>query len=283
MECPRCSVPNLPGLALCVDCGQDLHAEPQGPTSYVPTVTAANPLDERRPRPPRSRLRLPRLPRGIPVGWLVTAAAVLGALSLAMVLRGVADPVFSYGMEDSLLPTGRYTVDDGDLASLQPGELVLLERDDLEPRVAHMHELLAAEGVDDEALVEEALYPLRGNLQSFGVFPVVVVALEGQRLDWSDTGLRVDGEPCAVTPPQPWPRARPLITVLDRGVPPQHVAVWDWVPYPEDWVLHLLVVPRAQIMGRLTQPDGGDGEQVPVPWPPDTSVTSVTSVTEDIL
>lgn len=85
MDCPRCGAPNLPGLPTCVDCGQDLAAEHEVPENLVPQVEVANPLAERRPKPPRPPLRR-RLSAFAHVGrvrhlpWEAFGAGVVGLL-----------------------------------------------------------------------------------------------------------------------------------------------------------------------------------------------------------
>jgi hypothetical protein len=230
MDCPRCGVPNLPGLTRCVDCAQPMEQELAVPPRWVPPVQAANPLRVRRPRPPRS-WRLPRLraPR-IPVAWLVLASAMLGLLALALLGRGLRDPLLRFGMAESRLAAGTYRVDDDALETLAVGELVLLARE--------------------------------GEVQ-----PTVVVALEGQRLDQGEGSLLVDGLPSEAEPVLPWDR-QPLAEDWEGvAVPTGQVAVWDWAARGCQRCLGLAVVPRDSLMGRISQ-RRDEGGFVPVAWPP---------------
>jgi len=202
------------------------------------------------------------------VRWLGAASLLLAALSLAWFVRGLAAPVFHYGMGDSLLPDGSYRVERGALDTLRPGELVLLERDDPEALLAHGALLLSLRGVDDPQTLLAVQRRIRHDQETFAVFPVVVVALEEQRLSEGPDGLLVDGEPSEALPPHTWPTQPPLPTLLDAAIPERHVAVWDRLPYPDDPSLHLRVVPRHQIMGRLSQRSEDDDAFALVSWPP---------------
>lgn len=362
MDCPRCAAPNLPGLPTCVDCGQDLHAQPLAPRSYVPEVAPTNPLRERRPRsspPPgvvasglehvgrlrqlpwqafieglrgmgtgvvpgllpalrgdrrgaalqlglvvgavvvalslgggleglarygwlvacawsfspasecQRRMNVPQPARAMVAFWLVLPATLVVALLLPILVRGEIEPVFHYGMGQSLLPAGQYIIDDTALETLMIGELVLLEREDSAAREARFLQLVrASEEPWSEERAQAGLRAYRQQLEQFVVFPVVVVALEGQLLRVSSDGFTVDDVPSDVLPVHTWPR-EPLAQDL-RGavVPPGQVAVWDWIPVPSSQSLHVNLVPRDRLVGRLTRPIDGQADREPVPWPP---------------
>jgi hypothetical protein len=230
VDCPRCGVPNLPGLVRCVDCDQPMHREPPPPPRWVPPVKPTNPLRVRRPPPERPR-RLPRLrlPR-IPVAWLGAASVLLGLLAVSLLSRGLRDPVFRFAMAESRLDGGRYRIDDAAMDTLAVGELVLLERPD-------------------------------------EVQPTVVVALEGQLLAQGGDALLVDGRPSVAEPVLPWPRQPLPEEWWARPVPPEHVAVWDWRAEGCQRCQSLAIVPLEDLMGRITR-RFEDGSYAPVPWPP---------------
>ena len=363
MDCPRCGVPNLPGLPSCVDCGQDLQARPQAPARFVPEVAVANPLREQRARPQRPRPglvasglehvgRLRHLPwqafaqgsvgvvtgsvpgllpvlrrewgaaalqlglflgavaavlllgggllglashswvvacgwsfspasecqrrmnvpqpfRTVTAFWLVLPPTLILALALPIALAPLVDPVFHYGMAQSLLPPGDYVVDDDAMDTLVVGELVLLDRSDVAEREQRFRQLVGGEDEPwSEDRVGQGLARYREWLAQFAVFPVVVVALEGQRLGWRAGALTVDGVPSDATPVHTWP-LEPLASDLrDVDVPLEQVAVWDWVPFPEGQQLHVVLVPRERLLGRITKRGQGQDEPERVPWPP---------------
>ena len=362
MDCPRCGVPNLPGLPLCVDCGQDLEAEPEIPACYVPTADVANPLRERRARPRREppavlasglehvgrvrqlpwqafghgvlglitgavpglmpatrrewrvagieaglfgagllfalavggvpqglarfawvvalcwsyapasecqrRMNVPQPYRFMTAFWLVLGPVVVITLMLPTLVRGSPAPMFRYGMPQSLLLSGSYRVDDDDLDELQPGELVLLDRSDLEPRRERFEEQLVRAGVVSPTRRSQALARYTDALLEFEVFPVVVVAVAGQELGWVDEGLTVAGAPSMAVPVHVWPREPLDGRVVGVEVPAEHVAVWDWIPYPTGESLHVSIVHHDMLMGHLTQLPRGAEDWERVAWPP---------------
>jgi hypothetical protein len=349
-------------MPLCVDCGQDLAAEPEDPVSFVPRIEVANPLRERRARPPRrppavltsgcehvGRLRqlpwqafrggalgvvkgsipglMPGLRRewrtagielglflagvglalalgGVPEGlarlawlvvlgwsyapasecqrcmnvpqpyraitafWMVLGPVVVLSVALPVLVRGTPDPLFHYGMGGSLLGSGSYHIDDDALDTLRPGELVLLDRGDVQARLDELEARLVAGGMVSPERRRQVGERVRYNLEEFEVFPVVIVAVQGQELGWEDGELTVAGQRSLAVPAHTYQREVLDDALLGSEVPPEHLAVWDWIPYPRADSLVVRVVPRAQVMGRITHQPEGSGDFVPVAWPP---------------
>ncbi|MFH1465729.1 MAG: hypothetical protein ABIO70_15185 [Pseudomonadota bacterium] len=355
MDCPRCGAPNLPGLPLCVDCGQDLNAAPEVPESLVPRAAVANPLAERRPKPERPPLRrrvaafahvgrlrhlpleafgaalvgmargcipglMPALRRDrrgaaiqlgafllplavllllggrqalgqysflVAFGWCLSpvsearramdtpepyrssAACLLGigpALFFGLALRFLVQPIppmaFQFNMEGSLLPASAFHVVPLHREPLRRGMLVAFDRADVADRLAW----LQAHAEDGG---HGALTTYEHHLGSYRFFASPVVALPGDLLDADGDAVRVDSSVSDAVPITSWARA-PLASELHgQPVPAGMVAVWDWVPYPADHTLHLLLVPEERVLGVLTGYRDQDLNWTPLHWPAD--------------
>jgi hypothetical protein len=229
----------------------------------------------------KRRMNVPEPYRTSAALWLTLAPTVALALGLPWLVRGPPDPVFHYGMPGSLLSSGSYNIVSEDLEEIAVGELLLLERSDVEARLARVEELIALDdvarlasnpGAEPTRAEDRHRWALRtrDNLTDYEVFPVVVLALEDQLLDWKEGELWVDGAPSEAVPVHTWMR-RPLASDHQATrVPVGQIAVWDWIPYPADSVLHVNFVPRELLMGRLWRRGRYTGELEPLPWPPST-------------
>ncbi len=376
MDCPRCGAPNLPGLPACVDCvdcGQDMDAEPEVPQALVPDVCVANPLREKRAKPPRDPLihvhgfrpfahvgRMRHLPwhafiegmfgvvRGtipglmpalrrerraagiqlaaffVPIAvlllgggvdalgssgflvaagwslspfqearrsmdtpephralvafWLTLGPVALFTFGLAAAIGQLQPPVFFFTGNGSVLPGRRFEVERAELETLQAGELVVFERSDVEHRVTRLGALLGAgvlvaagEVAQPPAAesVHRYLDRYRRSLDSYDAFASPVVAVEGQLLQHGQAVLLVDGAPSTAVPITSWSRWPLGLDLRDNVVPPGHVAVWDWIPYPDDTTLHISLVPADLVVGRITHRVREGLSTVPLRWPED--------------
>ena len=55
-------------------------------------------------------------------------------------------------------------------------------------------------------------------------------------------------------------------------LPADHLLVWDRVPYPQDHALHLTLIPREAVLGRITQALLQGSPPVEIAWPEDARV-----------
>lgn len=221
----------------------------------------------------KRRMNVPEPHRTLASLWLSLPAAVAVALFLPILVQGGSDTVFRYAMgQDSLLRGGSYTVVDQAMDTLRPGELVLIERGDVEARLEVLRRWIGLDGLGGEpasaAAVQASLSAYRRNLGQFVVFPVVVVALEEQRLGWGPGGLTVDGVESDAVPVHRWEQQPLAPDLVGARIPPGEVAVWDWIPWPGRESLHVVLVPRADILGRLEHQPPGAREPQLVTWPP---------------
>jgi hypothetical protein len=214
------------------------------------------------------RMNVPQPFRFMTAFWLVMGPVVVITLALPALVRGSPAPLFRYSMTQSLLVSGSYRIDDDDLESLRSEELVLLDRGDHEARREAFEARMVRAGLASPTRRSQLGARYMDTLLEFEVFPVVIVALEGQELGWADERLTVSGVPSQAVPVHVWTREPLAAELLGSAVPAEHVAVWDWIPHPSERSLHVSIVHRDLLMGRLTQRSRGADSFEPVPWPP---------------
>jgi len=207
-----------------------------------------------------------------------TGAAWLFCLGPALLLslglhRALAPPpalTFAFTVSGSVLPGTHFTVE-RETGPLAHGSLVAFQRDEVRERLSILAALIAADGAG-EAGPHPALQRYEGYLRTFAFFASPVVALEGELLTPEGAGLRVDGVPSTALPIAAWPRAPLAQALAGARVPADHLLVWDWVPYPQDHALHLTLIPREAVLGRITQALLQGSPPVEIAWPEDARV-----------